>query len=124
MHGFLFDVETCSALDLGDFGSWLYARHPTTDIRCASFCLITNGERGPIETWWRGEPVPSIILDVDPDSATAAIAFNDAFDRQIWEQILAPRYGWPSIHSSAIAAPRPRPWRALCLAHSTVRRRR
>jgi DNA polymerase bacteriophage-type len=97
MRGFFFDVETCSALDLGDFGSWLYARHLTTDIRCASYCLVANGERGPIETWWSGEPVPSTILDVAADSDTAAVAFNSAFDRQIWEQILAPRYGWPSI---------------------------
>ena len=96
MRGFFFDVETCSALDLGDFGSWLYARHPTTDVRCVSYCLVADDGRGPIETWWPGDPVPQAVLAFATDSDAAAIAFNSAFDRQIWDQVLT-RYGWPMV---------------------------
>jgi hypothetical protein len=97
MTTFAFDIETCSALDLKKSGSWLYARDPTTGIRCMSWCLIKDGERGPVETWFPGEPVPQAIVDFAADPNGLAIAFNDAFDRQIWEQILTPRYGLPEI---------------------------
>jgi DNA polymerase len=97
MREFYFDIETFSALDLTRVGSYLYARHASTDVRCVSYCLVTDGVRGPIETWRPGEPVPqaAFILAEDPDAR--AIAFNNAFDRQIYEQILTPRYAWPSI---------------------------
>lgn len=97
MRDFDFDVETCSALNLTKVGSYLYTRHPSTDIRCVSYCLVTDGVRGPIETWMPGEPVPQAAFIVTEDSEARAIAFNDAFDRQIWEQILTPRYGFPTI---------------------------
>jgi hypothetical protein len=97
MRALVFDIETCSALDLPQIGSWLYARHPTTDIRCVSFCLINDGTRGPISTWLPGEPLPQTIIDFAADESALAIAFNDAFDRQIWDQILTPRYDWPAI---------------------------
>jgi DNA polymerase len=92
-----FDIETFSAIDLTKVGSWLYARHPTTDIRCVSYCLVVNGVRGSIETWMPGELVPQAVLTFAAAADAEAIAFNNAFDRQIWEQILTPRYGWPVI---------------------------
>jgi DNA polymerase len=94
---FYFDIETFSALDLTKVGSWLYARHPSTDIRCVSYCLIVDGARGPIETWMPGEPVPQTVSTFAADTGATAVAFNSAFDRQIWDQILTPRYGWPAI---------------------------
>ena len=97
MRDFYFDIETCSAINLTKVGSWLYARHPSTDIRCVSYCLVVDGVRGPIETWLPGEPVPQAAFTVAEDPSARAIAFNDAFDRQIQEQILTPRYGFPAI---------------------------
>jgi DNA polymerase len=91
-----FDIETFSALDLTKVGSWLYARHPTTDIRCVSYCLVVDGVRGPVETWMR-EPLPQAVLTFAAAADATAVAFNNAFDRQIWERILTPRYGWPAI---------------------------
>src|SRR5262245_15596793 len=92
-----FDIETFSAIDLTKVGSWLYARHPTTDIRCVSYCLVVNGIRGPIETWMPGDPVPQTVSIFAANTDAETIAFNNAFDRRIWEQILTPRYGWPVI---------------------------
>src|SRR5262249_9579959 len=40
---------------------------------------------------------PSAIFTFATNLDATAIAFNDAFDRQIWERILTPRYGWPTI---------------------------
>jgi DNA polymerase len=97
MRALDFDIETCSALDLTKVGSRLYARHPMTDIRCVSFCLIIDGVRGPIETWRPSEPLPPTIVDFAADKDALATTFNNAFDRQIWDQILTPRYSFPVI---------------------------
>ena len=48
-----------------------------------------------------GDPVPQAVFIIADDPDTRAIAFNNDFDRQIWEQILTPRYGWPAIPSNA-----------------------
>src|SRR6266436_1002888 len=92
-----FDTETYSALDLTKIGSYLYARHATTDVRCVSYCLVIDGIRGPIQTWRQGDPVAQEFIDVADDPDARTVTFNDAFDRQIQEQILAQRYGWPTI---------------------------
>jgi DNA polymerase len=98
MRALIFDIETCSAVDLAKVGSWLYARHQTTDIRCISFCLIyDDGTRSVIETWPPGKPVPQTIMNFAADVNEPAIAFNNAFDRQIWNEILTPRYSFPAI---------------------------
>jgi len=92
-----FDTETYRAVDLTKIGTYLYARHATTDMRCVSYCLAVDGVRGPIKTWTQGDPVPQEFVDVANDPDALVCAFNDAFDRQIQEQILAPRYGWPTV---------------------------
>jgi DNA polymerase bacteriophage-type len=97
MRALHIDTETRSAVDLGKVGSYLYARHPITDLRCASYGLVTEGVRSPIETWWPGDPVPADIAAAAEDPDTVVLAFNNAFDRQIWNEILTPRYGWPAI---------------------------
>jgi DNA polymerase bacteriophage-type len=97
MRNLFFDIETCSVLDLRKVGSNIYARHASTDIRCASYCLVVDDVRGPIETWIPPQPAPQTILDIADDPSIPVWAFNNAFDRQIWEHILGPRYGWPVI---------------------------
>ena len=93
-----FDIETCSAIELTDVGSYRYARHPTTDVRCVSYRLIDDsGKPGPIATWLPGDPVPKLITDIADNPHTSICAFNINFDGQILEQILVPRYAWPAI---------------------------
>src|SRR5262249_57046207 len=60
-----------------------------------SFCVISDGVPGPILTWQPGEPPPAEIIDLHADPEGLIAAFNDAFDRQIEQNILAPRYDWP-----------------------------
>jgi AAA domain-containing protein len=97
VDGFYFDAETCSAADLKKVGAFVYARHPTTDLRCLSYCLVRNGKRGPTLTWFPGDPVPPTVLEIAADTTIPLIAFNIAFDGQIWEAKLTPRYNWPKI---------------------------
>ena len=97
MRDFYFDIETLSAINLTKVGSYLYARDPSTDIRCVSYCVVVDGVRGPIKTWLPGQPVPQEVLTTAEDPEARAIAFNNAFDRQIWEQVLTPRHGWPVV---------------------------
>ena len=60
-----------------------------------SYCVVVDGERSPITTWLPSDPVPQYILAAAADPDTLIVAFNDAFERQIEEHILHPRYGWP-----------------------------
>jgi DNA polymerase len=93
-----FDIETCSTVDLAEVGSYLYARHPTTDIRCISYRLVDDDDKpGPIATWLPGDPVPKLIIDIAADPNILICAFNINFDGQILEQILVPRYAFPAI---------------------------
>jgi DNA polymerase len=108
MRQLFYDCETRSVADLTKIGTWHYVRHPTTDLRCVSYCLVVDGVRGLVETWWPGDPVPQTILDFAADPTALAVAFNDAFDRQVWDCILTPKYGWPVVpferHRCAMAA--------------------
>jgi DNA polymerase len=97
MRVLYFDTETYSAVDLPKIGSYLYARHATTDVRCVSYCLVVDSFRGPIKVWRQGDPVPQEFITVANDPDALVCAFNDAFDRQIQEQILVSRYGFPVI---------------------------
>ena len=97
MRYVIYDCETKSALDLPQFGAHNYARDPSTDIWFVSYCIVTDGVPGPILTWQPGESPPAEIIDLHADPEGLIAAFPDAFERQIHEQILAPRYGWPSF---------------------------
>jgi hypothetical protein len=90
------DIETHSTLNLKQVGSHRYACDPTTDVWCVSYCIVTDGERGPISTWTPADSIiPPEILAAAADPETPIVAFNDAFERQIEQHILHPRYGWP-----------------------------
>jgi DNA polymerase len=97
MRYFAYDIETYSALEIRKYGAYLYARHASTDVRCVPYCLVTDGNRGPVKVWWPGDPKPTELIDIADDPDACTIVFNDAFDRQIHEVVLARRYGWPTI---------------------------
>ena len=95
MRYVIYDAETRSTLSLKQFGSHIYACDPMTDIWCVSYCIVTDGERGPIKTWLPSDPVPEEIITAAADPEILICAFNDAFERQIEQHILHPRYQWP-----------------------------
>ena len=95
MRYLAYDIETRSTLNLKQVGAHRYTCDPTTDVWCVSFCTVVDGVRGDIATWLPGDPVPAEITAAAADPETLIIAFNDAFERQVEQRILHPRYGWP-----------------------------
>jgi hypothetical protein len=89
----IYDTETFSTLSLRLYGSHNYACDPSTDVWCVSYCIVTDRTPGPISTWRRGDPPPAEILELHADPDASIAAFPDAFEREIEQHILAPRYG-------------------------------
>ena len=90
------DFETKSEADLLKVGGWVYSQHPSTEIICA--CWGIDDE--PIEEWWPGKPGEYVHGGM-PKSLYMAMmlghiveAHNVAFERAIWTNVLAPRFGW------------------------------
>jgi DNA polymerase len=85
------DVETRSAVDLKLAGPWVYAQHQSTDLWCACWAI---GDRA-VQTWRPGDPAPAQL--VEHVAAGGPLVAHNAmsFERVIWRNILAIRYGWP-----------------------------
>lgn len=89
------DFETRGVLDLREVGLHNYARHPQTDVWCVSIAVDDS------------EPVchPIVGCDAFPWDLLQAIkqlnwkviAHNAAFELEIWNEIMVPRYGWPPL---------------------------
>jgi len=89
------DFETRSTVDLRAAGLYLYARHPSTDVWCMSWRL----NDGPVHTWKKGDLFP---WPAEEDYATLrgaiVVAHNNWFEYEIWNEVMAPRYGWPRLN--------------------------
>ena len=86
------DFETRSRLDLTKVGAHVYATHPSTDVLCVGYAV----DDGEVKLWKRGEPVPAEIITAVVDPSWGFAAFNAAFERVIWANVLC-RYGWPAL---------------------------
>ena len=80
------DFETRSVVDLRAVGVYKYAEHPQTDV----WCMAWKVDDGPVEIWKAGEPYPFARR-----RGVRFSAWNAGFERTIWNQIMAKRYGWP-----------------------------
>jgi DNA polymerase len=74
-------------------GAWRYAADPSTDTWCVAFAV----DDGPVELWVRGDPVPPAIIEVAADPSCTWVAHNAHFEIAILENILGPRYHWPTV---------------------------
>ena len=68
-RGYL-DFEIRSWIDLRVVGPLVYARHPSTEILCASWAI----DDGPVQTWVPGDDPPAVCW------ARAIVAHNAAFE--------------------------------------------
>lgn len=109
------DFETRSACSLKNSGAWRYSIDPSTDVLCLAFRL-PSWESGRTGLWHPA--FPSIGLgdrcSYDPQAYEDLIelvywieagglveAHNVFFEYSIWNNVLSPTYGFPSIpHSS------------------------
>lgn len=85
MHG----SSKASDKGLSGVGSAVYAEHPSTVVLTMSY--RTPGQ--PVRRWRPGDPLPQDLFDWDGPIE----AHNVMFERQIWEHVCTPRYGFPPI---------------------------
>lgn len=87
------DFETRSTIDLKTAGSTRYAKHPTTDVWCACFYVP---ELDDIVVWRPGMP-RGVLAELAANPDVIFRAWNAAFERRIWREIMVKRYGFPDI---------------------------
>ncbi len=85
------DIETRSEINLTTVGSYVYFAHPSTDILCAAYAF---GDKDEPKIWTPDQPCPQAIID-HVNNGGKIVAWNAAFERQGWNSLLHPRYGWP-----------------------------
>jgi DNA polymerase len=80
------DLETYSTADLRKTGARKYARDPSTGVICLAYKL--NGSE---HVWEPGDEIPAEFYTEDFS------AWNAMFEWLIWNNILAPRHGFPPL---------------------------
>lgn len=98
------DFETKSACSLKDCGAWKYSLHPSTEIMCLVYRL-PYWEDGRTALWTPPYPRLGIPENFDGETLLELCAWiedgglleahNAFFERSIWTNILAPRFGFP-----------------------------
>jgi len=81
------DYETRHFRELKDLGSWTYA-DKDLGVWCVCWFDDVSGRSG---VWKPGDPVPEPYLD----EFQTHVAWNANFERDIYERVLVPRYGFP-----------------------------
>lgn len=84
----LVDFETASACDLKKAGAWRYSEDMSTEVLMLGY-YRDGGEK---KLWWPGDPYP-----FSEDGDAIFIAFNAAFEKAIWRNVMMPQFGWPDI---------------------------
>jgi DNA polymerase len=87
------DFETRSTVDLPKVGAWVYAGHPDTEVLVC--CYAVDG--GLVKRWTPGDPTPPEIIEAATNPDWLVYAHNAQFERYIWQHVVGPQYGWPSI---------------------------
>jgi DNA polymerase len=94
MRTLVWDIESRSAVSLRDAGAHVYAIDATTQPLCLVYAI---DDSDPV-LWLPTDPVPAIFLEVAADpSDWQLIAHNYDFEREILNNVLVPRYGFPAI---------------------------
>lgn len=110
------DFETRSEVNVKNVGSYLYSRHPSTEIIC--LCYSYNRDYNPVHVWhpdfedlsylqaqrkrdrthsnFERSPDPTELLE-RVDAGELFEAHGAHFERCIWRWIMVERYGWPAV---------------------------
>lgn len=84
------DVETRSVVDLRKTNVYIYFDDPSTDLWVLAYAF---GDEEP-ELWWPGQLCPPRVAK-HVKAGGIVTAWNAAFERQAWNKLLGPKYGWP-----------------------------
>jgi DNA polymerase bacteriophage-type len=90
------DFETRSAVDLRKTGVYPYAEHASTDVWC--FAFDHPGLSDPL-VWTPGDDFETGVQlrEMAEDPTFVFRAWNAPFERIVWREIMAGRYGFPDI---------------------------
>lgn len=90
------DFETKSDIDIRTRGSYVYFESPHTKPLMASYRF----GKGPVRRWLPDSPCPGDIR-AHAEAGGRFVGHNaGSFERRLWETILGPRYGWPTLKIS------------------------
>lgn len=84
------DFETRSTADLRRVGVYRYAQDVNTDVWCMAYALDDNE---PV-VWCPGDEIDPVLVEYI-EGGNELRAWNANFERVIWNEIMAKRYGWP-----------------------------
>ena len=94
MPDVFWDSETRSCKSLRECGAHIYAIDPTTKVLCL---VYTIDDEDP-QLWLPTQPAPSVFFEIAADpNDWQLVAHNYEFEREILENILIPRHGFPPI---------------------------
>lgn len=95
------DFETKSYADLQKVGAWAYSEDPTTDTICACWGI----DNQPVQEWWPDKnadsEIPFDLYHAMYYAGDEVEAHNVSFERSIWTNVLARKYGWPIPNDDA-----------------------
>lgn len=89
----ILDFETRSRCDLKSEGAYNYALDGSTDIICCAFYDLNTDHK---QIWYPHQPLPKIIR-YELETADYVVAHNAEFDRNIYNNIAVPDYGFPEV---------------------------
>ena len=91
------DFETRSVVDLKRFGLDVYSHHPSTDAWCMAYAFDDEA----VHVWRKGETLPDRIREHVKKGYTV-VGHNVNFEWHIWNLVMKPRYGWPTLKISQL----------------------
>lgn len=89
------DFETCSAVNLKEVGAYVYARHPSTQVICASYAL---GDGAVCTTDFRTQLDGLRHVNSALAGGVALHGWNVVFERLIWNHVVAPKMGFDPVY--------------------------
>ncbi|MBS4049401.1 MAG: hypothetical protein KG075_23855 [Alphaproteobacteria bacterium] len=92
------DFETRGTVELADVGVDNYSRHPDTGVWCMAFAFGDEDvgllEPADFNTGW-SDDTDRVLAHVA--AGGLVVIHNAAFELAIWNNIMAPRHGWPAL---------------------------
>jgi len=88
------DFETCSAVNLKEVGAHVYARHPSTQVICASYAL---DDQVVCSTDFRTKLDGLAHVDTLIQQGVVLHGWNVVFERLIWNHVVAPKMGFDPV---------------------------
>jgi DNA polymerase len=91
------DFETRSEADLKKVGAHAYFEHPSTEVLCAAFSFDDEEE---VDIWFPDDLFVPERLKRHVEEGGIICAWNAAFERLAWRQIMHPKHGWPEMRDT------------------------